>query len=1093
MNLRLLRRIGRLATLLFVAAAGAAAAPVVFVPRFTHPGAGQTLYFVLTDRFANGSAANDRAGLAGGPEVDGFDPTKISHYHGGDFIGLTAKLDYLKNLGVTAVWVTPPFKNKPMQQGTAGYHGYWITDFLAIDPHLGTNADYREFVRQAHARGMKVFMDIIVNHTADVIQLDGDYTYRPRAAAPYHDADGRPFDVRAFAYNGLGDSGAFPKLSATRSFAYQPRVPAAEVAVKNPAWLNDVTFYHNRGNSTFQGESAVDGDFAGLDDLFTEHPRVVRGMIEIFRQWVRDTGVDGYRIDTMKHVNAEFWQAFGPAIRAEARALRRPDFMQFGEVYSETGDPEYLSEFSTAIALDTTIDFGFFAAARRFVSQGGTAAALADFFARDDYYTDHDSNVHTTTTFLGNHDAGRFAYFLQQDNPGASPARLADLVGLAHGLLYLSRGQPVLYYGDEQGMIGRGGNDMQARESMFAAQAPAFKTASLLATTRTGADDKFDADHPFYKFFGQLGALRAAHPALRTGAMLPRGTAEPGLFAFSRIERGERVEFLAVFNTSRTATLSSTVTTSQPATAALGRMFDSRTRTAPGAETLTTDATGAVRVTLAPLQFAVWRATAPLPTPTAAPQIALVKPAAGATLAFGQRETDGQIFPTRQEIRAEVTGGDGFAEVTFALQRASRPGQLELLGTDDTPPYRVFWRPTADLAPGDELTFIATVNDLRGHVVSTQTERVKVAPTAAVFGIRGATVPAITAAPPAAASLRVGEPLVLNVAADGTGPLEYQWLRDDAEIPGATDAALAVTAPGRYAVLVRNLAGTAISAGTVVTAAPVVPTLSGRIEKHPAFASKQVKPREVDVWLPPGYDTSPTARYPVIYMHDGQNLFEAGAAFGGVSWEVTKAMERLIAAGLTRGAIIVGVWNTGATRFAEYMPQKAVTGDVVARYAAGLKFSEKDLQADAYLKFLVDELKPFIDRTYRTQPEPAHTAVMGSSMGGLISAYALAEYPQVFGAAGCVSTHWPAGDGVVIDFLAKTLPKSGTHRLYFDFGTATLDATYEPHQRRMDAALRALGYKEGKDWITQKFAGAEHSEKSWRERVELPLRFLLGR
>jgi predicted alpha/beta superfamily hydrolase len=149
------------------------------------------------------------------------------------------------------------------------------------------------------------------------------------------------------------------------------------------------------------------------------------------------------------------------------------------------------------------------------------------------------------------------------------------------------------------------------------------------------------------------------------------------------------------------------------------------------------------------------------------------------------------------------------------------------------------------------------------------------------------------------------------------------------------------------------------------------------------------------------------------------------------------------------------------------------------------------ISSDAYLKFIVTEVKPFIDRTYRTQPDAAHTSVMGSSMGGLISVYAICEYPQVFGGAGCVSTHFPAGNGAVIDYLARSLPKPGANKFWFDYGTKTLDALYEPFQQRADAVMTAAGYTAGRDWITRKFEGAEHSEKSWRERVELPLEFLL--
>ncbi len=366
---------------------GGRAAELVSVPRYTHPGAGQVFYFVLTDRFANGSTANDTGGIAGGPDVSGFDPTRISHYHGGDFVGLTSKLDYIKQLGVTAIWITPPFVNKAMQEHTAGYHGYWILDFTRIDPHLGTEAEFREFVNQAHARGLRVYLDIVANHTADVIKYaDGSTAYIGMDKAPYRDASGKPFDPHEVAFNGIGSGADFPKLAAERSFAHIPVVSPEEAHAKAPDWLNDVTLYHNRGNSTFEGESSLFGDFGGLDDVFTENPVVVRGFIDLYGRWMENYGIDGFRIDTVKHVNLEFWQAFGTAIRAKARELGRPDFLEFGEVADHRGDTALMSEFATTGTLDGVLDFGFYDGARAFVSKGGESADLARMFERDSWY-----------------------------------------------------------------------------------------------------------------------------------------------------------------------------------------------------------------------------------------------------------------------------------------------------------------------------------------------------------------------------------------------------------------------------------------------------------------------------------------------------------------------------------------------------------------------------------------------------------------------------------------------------------------------------------------------------------------------------------
>ena len=243
-----------------------------------------------------------------------------------------------------------------MQEGTAGYHGYWILDFTAVDPHLGTEAEFREFVKQAHARGLRVYLDIVANHTADVIHYkDGTTTYIDMEKAPYRDADGKPFDPHLVAFNGLGTGANFPQLSAERSFAHVPVVAPEEAHAKGPEWLNDVTLYHQpRRNSSFTGENSLHGDFVGLDDLFTESPAVVRGFIKVYGDWMERFGIDGFRIDTVKHVNLEFWEGFAPAIREKARELGRPDFFQFGEVADHTGDAGLRSEFSTTGNLDAT-------------------------------------------------------------------------------------------------------------------------------------------------------------------------------------------------------------------------------------------------------------------------------------------------------------------------------------------------------------------------------------------------------------------------------------------------------------------------------------------------------------------------------------------------------------------------------------------------------------------------------------------------------------------------------------------------------------------------------------------------------------------
>ena len=260
----------------------------------------------------------------------------------------------------------------------------------------------------------------------------------------------------------------------------------------------------------------------------------------------------------------------------------------------------------------------------------------------------------------------------------------------------------------------------------------------------------------------------------------------------------------------------------------------------------------------------------------------------------------------------------------------------------------------------------------------------------------------------------------------------------------------------------------------------------------------QVKPsglaaRNVDVWCPPGYAEHTNRRFPVLYMYDGQNLFDPALSYTGIDWGIDEGIGRLIAAGESGGAIVVGIYNS-ADRVREYMPQKVLEGsqpEAVKARADFIKALGGPPLSDRHLEFLVTELKPLIDEHFRTLADRDNTLIMGSSMGGLNSLYALVEQPNVFGGAGCFSTHWSLGEKLMVDWMAQALPAPGAHHLYFDYGTVGIDEPYEPLQLRMDEHLEARGFTREKDWVTRKFPGADHNEAAWRSRVDLPLRLLL--
>lgn len=283
------------------------------------------------------------------------------------------------------------------------------------------------------------------------------------------------------------------------------------------------------------------------------------------------------------------------------------------------------------------------------------------------------------------------------------------------------------------------------------------------------------------------------------------------------------------------------------------------------------------------------------------------------------------------------------------------------------------------------------------------------------------------------------------------------------------------------------------------TNAQLPTVVSGKIERYTDFKSAVIEARNVDVWLPADY--SPSKKYAVLYMHDGQMLFDSATTWNKQEWHVDETVSKLIVEGKIMDCIVVGIWNNGIYRHADYFPQKPLADLPAATRDTLIK---NELQgkprSDAYLQFIVSELKPFIDKTYSTYTDKAHTFIAGSSMGGLISMYAICEYPEIFGGAACISTHWPGSiqaekdiiPDAFLNYLQQHLPSPTDHKIYFDYGTATLDQLYEPYQLKANAIMQTKNYT-STNWLTKKFEGENHSEEAWSKRLFIPVTFLMSK
>ncbi len=292
----------------------------------------------------------------------------------------------------------------------------------------------------------------------------------------------------------------------------------------------------------------------------------------------------------------------------------------------------------------------------------------------------------------------------------------------------------------------------------------------------------------------------------------------------------------------------------------------------------------------------------------------------------------------------------------------------------------------------------------------------------------------------------------------------------------------------------RLLGGLLALLGAVLAAPALAREQTGRFLEYEHVAAAGLPEQRLTIWLPPGYDKS-KQRYPVLYMHDGHNLFDPAKSNFNKVWAADKAMLAAVKSGKVEPHIIIGVWAPGRDRYRQYLPQTIYQAASGTPRAAMDAMIEGPVMSDAYLAWLAGPLKQWVDASFRTRPGRDDTAIMGSSMGGLMSCYAFLERAETYGRAGCVSSHWPAADPTRVGpanpelialwdgWFAARLGQPGGRRVWMDHGTATLDAFYAPYQQKIDARFAASGWQRGRDWESKVYQGAEHEENAWARRL----------